>query len=138
MRMYYLCRTEDISGTSGTGHIAQVAEFDDGTVAVRWIAGMNAAGVESTTIFNSLSDLLKVHGHEGRTCVEPVLDGERVRELESDLQRLRECLTSAVAVLKENGIRLPEELASLPDSVCVSPAAGGVQEREATDETVLR
>jgi hypothetical protein len=75
MKIYRLCRKEDVSGTSGTGNIAEVAEFDDGSVVVRWIASMNAAGVASTTVFNSLADLLKVHGHEGRTYVETVFDG---------------------------------------------------------------
>jgi hypothetical protein len=76
MKTYYLCRREDVSHTSGTGHVAQVAEFDDGAVVVRWLASKNATGVASTTIFNSLEDLLKVHGHEGRTVAEPVLDGD--------------------------------------------------------------
>ena len=74
MKLYYLCRREDVSGTSGTGHVAQVAEFDDGSVAVRWIAATNAAGVASTTIFNCIDDLVKVHGHGGKTSVELVAD----------------------------------------------------------------
>jgi hypothetical protein len=64
MRLYHLCRKEDISGTSGTGHVAELAEFDDGTVVVRWMRDRNAAGVASTTVFNSLADLLKVLRHE--------------------------------------------------------------------------
>ena len=62
MKFYHLCRKEDVSHISGTGHVAEVAEFNDGTVAVRWPAAKNAAGVASTSIFNSLPDLLKVHG----------------------------------------------------------------------------
>ena len=82
MRFYYLYRKEDVSRTSGTGHLAQVAEFDDGAVEVRWLALSNATGVASTTVFNSLDDLLRVHGHEGRTLVEPVLDDGGIRYLE--------------------------------------------------------
>ncbi|HYZ83553.1 MAG TPA: hypothetical protein VE621_04100 [Bryobacteraceae bacterium] len=74
MRLYRLCRNEDISGTSGTGHIADVAEFDDGTVVVHWMRERNAAHVSSTTVFQSLEDLLKIHGHQGRTTVELVVD----------------------------------------------------------------
>lgn len=76
MRMYYLCRREDVSGTSGIGQIAQVAEFDDGAVVVRWIGSMNRTGVTSTTVFESMRDLLHIHGHEGRTYVELVLDSD--------------------------------------------------------------
>ena len=78
MKFYYLCRKEDVSHISGTGHVAEVAEFSDGTVAVRWLAAKNAAGVASTAVFDSLADLLKVHGHEGRTIAEPIVDGGHV------------------------------------------------------------
>jgi hypothetical protein len=104
MRMYYLCRKEDVSGTSGTGHIAEVAEFDDGSVVVRWIGSMNMSGVTSTTVFSSLADLRKIHGHEGRTDVELVLDGERVKELEATVETLRGCLRQAAEMLQQNGL----------------------------------
>ena len=71
MRFYYLWRKEDVSRTSGTGHMAEVTEFDDGAVVVRWLALSNATGVASTIVFNSLDDLLRVHRHEGRTVVNP-------------------------------------------------------------------
>lgn len=102
MRTYNLCRREDVSHTSGTGHVAQVAEFNDGTVVVRWIASSNATGVASTTIFSSLQDLLKVHGHEGRTVAEPVLDEDCVRQLESRVDQLQHCLHDAIALLEKN------------------------------------
>ena len=77
MKFYYLCRKEDVSGTSGTGHVAEVAEFDDGTVVVHWPRDRNAAGVVSTTVFNSIDDVLTVHGHDGKTDVELVYDTNR-------------------------------------------------------------
>jgi hypothetical protein len=95
MKAYFLCRREDVSGTSGTGHVAQVAEFDDGTVVVRWIASMNAVGVASTTVFNSTDDLLKVHGHQGKTGLHLLLDGGRVEELEAEVAALRKALDGA-------------------------------------------
>lgn len=110
MNFYYLCRKEDISQISGTGHVAEVAEFGDGTVAVRWPASRNATGVASTTIFNSVEDLLKVHGHQGRTVAEPVLDGTRVRMLEAELSRLRRRFLDAVALLDEHQIAVSEDL----------------------------
>lgn len=112
MRFYYLCRKEDVSRTSGTGHVAEVAEFDDGAVVVRWPASRNATGVASTTIFNSLDDLLRVHGHEGRTVAEPIIDGERLRRLESRIGHLERYLSNALALLRENQIPVPEELSN--------------------------
>jgi hypothetical protein len=107
MRMYYLCRKEDVSGTSGTGHIAELAEFDDGAVVVRWVAEMNAVGVASTTVFESINDLLKVHGHEGRTHVDLVLDSNRSAELESTVEALRKQLDAAIEMLEAHGLSLP-------------------------------
>jgi len=45
MRIYYLRRHEDVSGNSGCGRVAQVAEFDDGTAVLHWNRGANASGV---------------------------------------------------------------------------------------------
>lgn len=109
MRLYHLCRKEDISGTSGTGHVAEVAEFDDGTVVVRWIRDRNAAVIASTTVFNSLDDLLKVHGHEGRTDVELVVDTD-AREDVIAAEHLRQCLRRCVDYMNGQGISVPADI----------------------------
>ena len=72
MKTYYLRRHEDVSGNSGCGRVAQVAEFDDGTAVLHWNRGANISGVASTEVFASASDLLKVHGHNGRSLLEPI------------------------------------------------------------------
>jgi hypothetical protein len=72
VKTFYLRRNEDVSGKSGTGRIAQVAEFDDGVVVVHWNGDSTKAGIASTEVFNSLDDMMKVHGHEGRTVLEPI------------------------------------------------------------------
>ena len=36
MRRFILQRNENVSGTSGTGIVAEGVQFTDGTVAVRW------------------------------------------------------------------------------------------------------
>jgi hypothetical protein len=74
MKTYYLRRDEDISGNSGCGRVAQVAEFDDGTAVLHWNLGANQSQVASTEIFNSVTDLLEIHGHHGRSVLEPIED----------------------------------------------------------------
>ena len=102
MKTFYLCRNEDVSLTSGTGRVAEAVEFDDGAIAVRWIGNMNASGVSSTTLFNSIEDMMKVHGHQGRTVLEPDLDHERFEWLETRLQK-------AMDLLRAHGIPAPAD-----------------------------
>ena len=72
MKTYYLRRHEDVSGNSGCGRVAQVAEFDDGAAVLHWNHGANTSGVSSTEVFASIFDLLRVHGHDGRSVLEPI------------------------------------------------------------------
>ena len=72
MRAYFLRRDEDVSGTSGCGRVAQVVEFDDGTTVLHWNQGANSSGVSSTEVFGSVSDLLRIHGHDGHSILEPI------------------------------------------------------------------
>ena len=62
MRRFILNRTEDISGMSGTGIVAEGVVFDDGTCALRWLTMRR-----STVIFDNVSDLIAIHGHGGTT-----------------------------------------------------------------------
>jgi hypothetical protein len=74
MRTFFLRRDEDVSGNSGCGRVAQVVEFDDGTAVLHWNLGANSSGVASTEIFHSVFDLLKIHGHNGRSVLEPTTE----------------------------------------------------------------
>jgi hypothetical protein len=65
MRRFYLKRTEDVSGTSGTGRVADGVEFKDGTCVIRWNTAKS-----STAMYNSIEDLVDIHGHNGATVVE--------------------------------------------------------------------
>lgn len=63
MRVGQVIRSEDVSGVSGTGHVADWAEFDDKSVVIRW------RGKYSTTeLLPSLKVAEKIHGHGGRTA----------------------------------------------------------------------
>ena len=64
MRRFFLQRDEDETGVSGVGYVAEGVEFTDGTVALRWLTEHT-----STAIYNSIEDVEKIHGHNGRTRV---------------------------------------------------------------------
>jgi hypothetical protein len=44
MKAYYLRRLEDVSGNSGCGRVAQVAEFDDGAAVFALEPGREQLG----------------------------------------------------------------------------------------------
>lgn len=64
MRRFVLRRTEDVSGVSGLGDVAEGILFSDGAVAIRW-GGRH----RSTVAWSSIEDVIAVNGHEGRTQV---------------------------------------------------------------------
>ena len=47
-------------------HVAQVAVFEDGSAVLRWLKNRNTAGVSSTVCYDSIRDLVWVHGHGDR------------------------------------------------------------------------
>jgi hypothetical protein len=61
---FYLNRKKDISGISGTGRIAEGFVFDNGVVAMTWLTQYT-----STSVYRSIDDVEKIHGHEGATEV---------------------------------------------------------------------
>ena len=70
MKLFDLVRTVDVSGTSGTGVVAQGVVFDDGTCAMRWLID-----TASTGFYESMKDLIFIHGHEGATTAK-FLEGD--------------------------------------------------------------
>lgn len=64
-RLFRLVRDLDASGVSGTGHVADGVLWHDGTCSVRW-----RTATRSTTVYDSLGDVEKIHGHGGATRVE--------------------------------------------------------------------
>ena len=61
---FVLDRSKDVSGVSGTGVVAEGVMFSDGTAALRWCVGLR-----STALYNSMNDLVAIHGHNGSTTV---------------------------------------------------------------------
>ena len=70
MRRFLLNRLEDATGTSGTGHVAEGVVFSDGLAVIRWSRSTNAVGVSSVVVYETVNDVEKVHGHEGRTKID--------------------------------------------------------------------
>lgn len=67
MILFQLDQRDDEAGV--TGVVAQGVEFDDGTVAMRWLSDPSFpwSDPSSTAIYKSMSDAMKIHGHGGKT-----------------------------------------------------------------------
>lgn len=61
---FHLHRDVDVTGASGTGHVADGVVWPDGTVSVRWRGDR-----KSTVHWDRLDDALAVHGHGGATRI---------------------------------------------------------------------
>lgn len=65
MRTFKTVRTHDVSGVSGTGVVTEGVEFTDGTVVLKWLTSTS-----STAFYNSIEDVIAIHGHEGSTTIQ--------------------------------------------------------------------
>jgi hypothetical protein len=73
MKPFLMIRTEDESGISGTGVVAEGVVFQDGTVVIRWQT--HHIEHHSTVVWPSIESVLFIHGHKGRTTIH-FYDGE--------------------------------------------------------------
>lgn len=64
-RMFVLVRDVDISGTSGTGVVAEGTEWSNGWVSLHWLSQLGALGM-----YENIKVMLEVHGHDGKTRLE--------------------------------------------------------------------
>jgi hypothetical protein len=65
MKRFVLNRSEDISGSSGVGIVAEGIQFTNGRVALTWRSSLT-----SVAIYDSIDILVKIHDHGGRTKIE--------------------------------------------------------------------
>jgi len=65
MRRFLLVRTEDVSGISGTGVVAEGILFSDDRAVLRWVTRLR-----SVAVYDSMEDVEAIHGHDGRTTVQ--------------------------------------------------------------------
>jgi hypothetical protein len=64
MQTFYLQRDVDDTGISGTGKVAEGVVFTNGKVVLAWLTK-----VASVTVYESLADVERVHGHNGKTRI---------------------------------------------------------------------
>ena len=64
MRNFVLQRAEDVSGTSGTGIVAEGCEFSSGWCAITWLTAIG-----TYAWYPNIKAIDMVHGHEGKTKV---------------------------------------------------------------------
>lgn len=69
MRIFHLIRKEDVSGVSGTGIVAEGVIFQNGKCVLSWKGDKS-----SVNIYESLDEMMKVHGHEGKTTYKTMAD----------------------------------------------------------------
>ena len=69
-RRFNLVRAVDVSGVSGTGIVAQGVEFKTGKTVINWCS----RDIKSVTMYDSIDDVLRIHGHGESTKIE-FLDG---------------------------------------------------------------
>jgi hypothetical protein len=64
LRRFHLNRLDDETGISGKGLVTNGIEFNDGTVVMAWNTETTSLGV-----YRNMDDLIKIHGHGGKTVV---------------------------------------------------------------------
>lgn len=78
-RRFLLVRNEDLTGVSGTGHVAEGVEYSDGVCSMHWVV----PPAQSTSVYKSIDDVVSIHGHNGATVVH-FLDNGKGNEDESN------------------------------------------------------
>lgn len=64
MQTFKLYRDEDPSGVSGVGFVAEGVQFASGKCVLAW-----TTAVQSIAVYDSIADLVAIHGHDGKTRV---------------------------------------------------------------------
>ena len=84
MKLFELRRKEDATGVSGTGTVAQGIIFDNGKVSLCWLTQYT-----SVAVYDSIEEVIKIHGHEGKTRVVQVFHfhADRARHLYTNMQQ---------------------------------------------------
>jgi hypothetical protein len=68
---FVLVRDEDLTGVSGSGVVAEGIVFTCGQVVIHWLRQPFSMG-----LYQSLEDVIFIHGHGGRTKLQFIDQGE--------------------------------------------------------------
>lgn len=73
-RTFKLIRLQDLTGTTGQGHVASGRVNADGTASIQWtvkarLADGTARKINTTTHFDTWVDVVLLHGHNGATVL---------------------------------------------------------------------
>ena len=63
-RRFVLQRAHDETGVSGTGIVAEGTHYTNGKVTLAWVSE-----ILSVTIYDSVDELDRIHGHGGKTNI---------------------------------------------------------------------
>lgn len=77
MKLFEFRREVDSSGVSGTGVVAEGVIFSNGKCAVNWLTKHS-----SIVIYDSIEDVIAIHGHGGNTKFIQIFDSEGIVEKE--------------------------------------------------------
>lgn len=88
MRRFFLYRKEDPTGMSGTGIVAYGCEYDSGQVALTWAK----SNINSLTVFPSISNVEKLHSHNGKDPTKIVWIDPMGEDLEAKAKDLQSAL----------------------------------------------
>lgn len=64
IRTFELIRDVDLNGISGTGKVAEGAQFSDGVCTMHWVTDYR-----STSVYPDVHTLYHIHGHEGASRI---------------------------------------------------------------------
>lgn len=64
MKLFKLNRITDVSGTSGTGIVAEGVVFSNGTCVLTWLSKY-----KTVCFFQSIEELEAIHSHGGATQI---------------------------------------------------------------------
>lgn len=84
MKHFYLLRHEDIHGNSGTGIVAEGTIFDSGMCAMTWLSDF-----PTVTVFDRITTVKRLHGHEGKTEVVIEDQDPRFEECKADARQYK-------------------------------------------------
>ena len=73
-RSFRLMRDQDPTGVAGTGHVASGVHWPDGSVTLKWHTPQIMSDPANVAHYASVSKMMGIHGHAGRTRMEYVGD----------------------------------------------------------------